>query len=216
MGEELEHLPPGMRRFNELHLAAQFFYRFCALATAMAATALLLAWVFHSSFDFTPLSVLPIVVLIPVVWTVYRETSMLHVPLAVNMNHPFMDEEPIGKAEVMVRLSNGSWLDLGKGRVRLAEDELIGGCNLVRDNDDYTFIGHFSDHSWDHRGVKKQVVLLNQALALRDAVNGEADTIEEARERERLDTGLLDRSWMEEQTEIEIEPEGLMSKFRGD
>jgi hypothetical protein len=47
-------------------------------------------------------------------------------------------------------------------------------------------------------------------------VNGEADTIEEARERERLDTGLLDRSWMEEQTEIEIEPEGLMSKFRGD
>ena len=41
MGEELEHLPPGMRRFNELHLAAQFFYRFCALATAMAAVLLI-------------------------------------------------------------------------------------------------------------------------------------------------------------------------------
>jgi hypothetical protein len=53
-------------------------------------------------------------------------------------------------------------------------------------------------------------------LALRDAVNGEEDTIEEARRRERLNTGLLDRSWMEEETEIEIDPDGIISKFRGE
>ena len=67
-----------------------------------------------------------------------------------------------------------------------------------------------------HRGVKKQVVLINQAIALRDAVNGAEDTIEDAREREANDTGLLDRSWLEEQKEIEIEPDGLMSKLRGE
>jgi hypothetical protein len=66
-----------------------------------------------------------------------------------------------------------------------------------------------------HRGLKKQVVLINQAIALRDAVNGAEDTIEDAREREANDTGLLDRSWLEEQKEIEIEPDGLMSKLRG-
>ena len=57
---------------------------------------------------------------------------------------------------------------------------------------------------------------MNQAIALRDAVNGSEDTIEDARSRETKETGLLDRSWMEEQTEIEIEPDGLMSKLRGE
>jgi hypothetical protein len=141
---------------------------------------------------------------------------MLHVPLAVDMNHPFMDEDPIGSATVMIRLSDGGWVDVGEGRVRLAEDELIGGSNLVRDNEDYTLIGHFNDLPMTHRGVKKQVVLINQAIALRDAVNGAEDTIEDAREREANETGLLDRSWLEDQKEIEIEPDGLMSKLRGE
>ena len=113
-------------------------------------------------------------------------------------------------------MTDGSWIDLGNGRVRLAEDDLLDGCNLVRDNDDYTHIGHFSQHPMTHKGIKKQVVILNQALALRDAVNGEEDTIEQARRRERLDTGLLERSWMEEETEIEIDPDGIISKFRGE
>ena len=67
-----------------------------------------------------------------------------------------------------------------------------------------------------HRGLKKQIVVVNQAIALRNAVNGAEDTIEEARSRETKETGLLDRSWMEDQTEIEIEPDGLMSKLRGE
>jgi hypothetical protein len=140
----------------------------------------------------------------------------LNVPLAVDMNHPFMDEDPIGKSSVMIRLSDGEWIDIGEGRVRLAEDDLLGGTNLVRDNDDYTLIGHFSELPMNHRGIKKQIVVVNQAIALRDAVNGSEDTIEDARSRETKETGLLDRSWMEEQTEIEIEPDGLMSKLRGE
>jgi hypothetical protein len=146
----------------------------------------------------------------------HSRSAMLHVPLAVDMNHPFMDEDPIGVSSVMIRLSDGQWVDIGEGRVRLAEDDLIGGSNLVRDNDEYTLIGHFSELPMSHRGLKKQIVVVNQAIALRDAVNGAEDTIEEARSRETKETGLLDRSWMEDQTEIEIEPDGLMSKLRGE
>jgi len=58
------------------------------------------------------------------------------------------------------------------------------------------------------------VMLINQAIALRDAVNGAEDSIESAREREHLETGLLERSWLEEQESIEIEPEGLFHKSR--
>jgi|TARA_B110000467_G_C18141728_1_gene379169 hypothetical protein len=141
---------------------------------------------------------------------------MLHVPLAVDMNHPFMDEEPIGNTVVMVRMSDGLWTDLGIGRVRLAEDELLGGSCLVRDDENYTRLGHFSPHLFQHKGIKKQVVILNQAIALRDLVNGAEDSIESAREREEMDTGLLDRSWFEEEKAIEIEPDGLLSKFRGE
>lgn len=176
----------------------------------------MLAWVVIAATKSMVLGLFFVLLSGPIVWLLYSSQSMLHVPLAVDLNHPFMEGDAMGKSLIMVRLSDGSWIDLGLGRVRLAEDDLLDGCNLVRDNDDYTLIGHFSHHPMAHRGIKKQVVILNQALALRDAVNGEEDTIEDARNREGLDTGLLDRSWIEEQTEIEIEPEGIISKLRGD
>tara|TARA_B110000459_G_scaffold102244_2_gene113711 strand:+ start:5111 stop:5764 length:654 start_codon:yes stop_codon:yes gene_type:complete len=213
-----EHsLPSGMRSFNELSLARPFLFRFI---TASAAVLFLLAgfaWVLYSATENTIVSAVPLMLVPALLWWFYHSSSMLHVPLAVDMNHPFMvEDDPIGKSNVMVRLSDGRWVDLGHGRVRLAQDDLLGGCNLVRDNEDYTFLGHFSNRDSANRGLRKQVVLLNQALALRDAVNGEEDTIEQAREREGMDTGLLDRSWMEEQESIDVEPEGLMSKLRGE
>lgn len=210
-------LPSGMRRFNELPLARPFLIRFATVSTGSFLFISGFAWVLHSITQSMLLSAFPLLLLPGLLWLLYRTSSMLHVPLAVDMNHPFMmEDDPIGTSNVMVRLSDGRWMDLGEGRVRLAQDELLGGCNLVRDNDDYTFLGHFSPLSSTHRGLKKQVVLLNQALALRDAVNGTEDTIEQARQREVMDTGLLDRSWMEEQDSIEIEPEGLISKLRGE
>jgi hypothetical protein len=43
------------------------------------------------------------------------------------------------------------------------------------------------------------MALLNQSLALRDAHNGEQDNIEDARERESMDFGLLQRDWPDEE-----------------
>ena len=114
----------------------------------------------------------------------------------------------------MVRYSDGTWGDVGKGRVRLTVDELMGGTLLIRDDDTYAVLGHFSSLPQTHPALKRYVILINQAIALRDAVNGDEDSIESAREREASDSGLLQRSWLEEQESIEIEPEGIFSKLR--
>ena len=46
------------------------------------------------------------------------------------------------------------------------------------------------------------MALLNQSLALRDAHNEVEDESEDARKRESMDYGLLDRDWPEE---VELE-----------
>ena len=215
MQEPPTTLPAGLRRFNELGLARSFMSRFLFTSLGICLVAMVLVYFMVNIIGSFLLALICLNSAPVLVYQLHSKSSMLHVPLAIDMNHPFMDEDPIGDATVMIRLSDGVWVDVGQGRVRLAEDELIGGSNLVRDNEDYTLIGHFNDRPMTHRGLKKQVVLINQAIALRDAVNGAEDTIEDAREREANDTGLLDRSWLEEQKEIEIEPDGLMSKLRG-
>ena len=67
--------------------------------------------------------------------------TLIKTPLGVNMNHPFIDDEPIGKTVVYVQFSDKQWLEMGKHRVRLVNDELIGGYNLVEDHEDYKTIG---------------------------------------------------------------------------
>ena len=216
MQESTSTLPAGLRRFNELELARSFMIRFLLTSLGIGIVAMLLASFMLNAMNSIVFAAVCLISAPAYIYQLHSRSSMLHVPLAVDMNHPFMDEDPIGSATVMIRLSDGRWIDVGEGRVRLAEDELVGGSNLVRDNEDYTLIGHFNDLPMTHRGVKRQVVLINQAIALRDAVNGAEDTIEDAREREANESGLLDRSWLEEQKEIEIEPDGLMSKLRGE
>ena len=135
--------------------------------------------------------------------------SIISTPLGVDMNHPFVDEEPIGNATVMVKFSDNKWIELEDYRVRLVEDELLGGYNLVEDNEDYKTIGHYSKTN-KKTTLMKQVIIINQALSRRDAVNGECDPIDSARDREQNDSGLLDREWMEEEQMI---IEGPISKF---
>ena len=51
-------------------------------------------------------------------------------------------------------------------RVRLVNDEMVGGFNLVEDNDDYKLIGHFSRLKKEGR-LARQVIIINQALSQR-------------------------------------------------
>ena len=135
--------------------------------------------------------------------------ALVKTPLGVNINHPFIDDEPIGEAVVYVRFSNDEWHEMGQHRVRLVADNLIGGYNLVEDHEDYNSIGHFSKSSKKSR-LTKQVIIINQALSLRDVVNGDEDPIDDARERETMDYGLLERDWLDEE---ELSVDGPLAKF---
>ena len=135
-------------------------------------------------------------------------------PLAVNMNHPFMDSEPLGDAKVLVRLLDGRWVDPGPHRVRTVPEDLLGGFNLVQDTDDFPVLGHFVAKPDNSGTMVRHLALINQAIALRDAVNEVPDPIETAREREKLETGLLERSWLEDEENVEVESP-LVSFFKG-
>lgn len=143
-----------------------------------------------------------------------RYANNASTPLAVNLNHPFVDEEPLGQAKVLIRLSNGEWIDPGPHRVRTVPEELLGGYNLVQDTDDYPILGHFVDQKDRNGTLARHLALINQAIALRDAVNEVPDPIEDARQREAMDTGLLERSWLEDEDEVQVESP-LVSFFRG-
>ena len=147
-----------------------------------------------------------------VVWL--RFQSHASTPLAVNLNHPFMDAEPMGEARILIRLTDGRWVQPGKNRVRTMPDELLGGFTLVQDTDDYPALGHFSSAKEASGTLTRHLALINQAIALRDAVNDVPDPIEEARDRETMDSGLLERSWLEDEEAVEVESP-LVSFFRG-
>ncbi len=147
-----------------------------------------------------------------VVWL--RFQSHASTPLAVNLNHPFMDTEPMGEARILVRLTDGRWVAPGKNRVRTMPDDLLGGFTLVQDTEDYPALGHFSSAKEVTGTLARHLALINQAIALRDAVNDVPDPIEDARGRENMDSGLLERSWLEDEDAVEVESP-LVSFFRG-
>ena len=202
--------PKGLIRFNKLELCQPYHNTLkVSIAASVSITTIgiisTLAGVLHWL-------ILPICFIISLVtFAVFGIDSLFltQTPLGVNMNHPFVDDDPIGDAIVYVQLSNGEWHEMGEHRVRLVSDDLIGGYNLVEDHEDYKTIGHFSNSKKKNRLVK-QVIIINQALGLRDVVNGDGDPIDDARERESLDYGLLEREWLDEE---ELVVDGPLAKF---
>lgn len=119
-------------------------------------------------------------------------------PFAVNPSHPMMELDSDKESEVMIRMHDGRWLKAGNDRYRLIRDDVLSGYNLVAMNDDYTILGYFTDKKTIDAKLRRTMALLNQSLALRDAHNEIEDEIEDARERESIDYGLLDRDWPDE------------------
>ena len=217
MSERQAELSVEMRRFNVLPIAQPFMLRFIGYLLVYEIAVIVLFRLLLPVIEYSFLLYLVIISLsIGGGIYLYHRAPMLNFPLAVNMNHPFMSDAELGNATVMVQFSDGTWADVGKGRVRLTADELMGGTLLIRDDDDYTVVGHFSHRKQSDSWLKRYVILINQAIALRDAINGDEDTIEDARERETIDYGLLERSWLEVDENLEIEPEGIFSKLRRD
>ena len=205
-------LPKGLLPFHQLPVSKPQRNQLLIMISAIMVLGILsiLAWI---TLDLPMWSAVLIIITIGLISSLFlpSQLAILNTPLAVNLNHPFIDDQPIGVAEVYIGLSDGKWVKPSRDRLKLAKDELLGGYNIVEDNENYTHIGHFSD-SKNYKNLLMQVTLINQALSLRDAVNEVQDSIEDARTRESSDSGLLDREWMEEE---EIEISGPISKIIG-
>ena len=163
-----------------------------------------------SSLILSGLLISPIVFFIESRW---RSYTLL--PLAVNLHHPFVDDQPLGTAAIQVRLLSGEWVVIGEHRVRTIPDELLGGSTLVYDIEEFPVIGHFATQAPRHPRLVRQLAIINQAVALRDLVNDVEDTIDEARAREGMETGLLERSWLEDEQGPEVSSP-IVSFFRKD
>ncbi|MDB2540091.1 hypothetical protein N9X28_00040 [Candidatus Poseidoniales archaeon] len=120
-------------------------------------------------------------------------------PFAVNPSHPLMELLSDKEAKVMIRLHDGRWEPAGRYRYRLVEDDLLKGFNLVTLDNNYSIFGYLTAQKSQSSSLRRTIALLNQALGLRDAHNGERDDIEDARDRESKDFGLLDRDWPDEE-----------------
>lgn len=136
----------------------------------------------------------------------------MNIPFAVNFNHPLMSDEPMGIAQVFVWLTGDKkWQLLQESRVRLVDNNLLGGYDLVYDDENYTRIGHFSAKTTLTNMHKRSLLLLNQAIVLAklsnddDTEQSSLQDDEQRRQREKQDSDLLQRSWLEEEKEIEVE-----------
>jgi len=202
--------PKGLIRFDRLDLCKPYKNQIKIITTL--SIGVFIIGLMASAFGWFNWLVIPISMTIStLIFLVFglETLALVKTPLGVNINHPFIDDEPIGEAVVYVRFSNDEWHEMGQHRVRLVADNLIGGYNLVEDHEDYNSIGHFSKSSKKSR-LTKQVIIINQALSLRDVVNGDEDPIDDARERETMDYGLLERDWLEEE---ELSVDGPLAKF---
>ncbi len=215
MDNEEKTLPPDMLLFIQTPVAQPLVNgRNIALAGSVALALVLFAVLRWVALGSTLAGMVALTTLgLNLTVVMMRFNAHASTPLAVNMNHPFMDDVPMGEARVMVRMADGRWIDPGMHRVRTAPEELLGGHNLVQDTEDYPILGHFSAKSDTGGTLTRHLALINQAIALRDAVNAVPDPIEDAREREAMETGLLDRSWLEDEAEVEVESP-LVSFFR--
>ena len=129
------------------------------------------------------------------------------VPLAVNLNHPFMESEPVSKSEIMVKFSE-NWVDPGNHRLKLAKDSL--SCWVVHRQDDDLSVLSIWDTNLKESVLNKHLAIINQAISLNNAVNGSNDEFEDARERESQESALLEREWLPEE---EIEVQGPISRI---
>ena len=169
----------------------QIFVRFCVFLLVP----LLGIIVIRNSF----LSLFFLTVFVSILAAGWREWQhWQRIPFAVNPSHPMMELDSNKEAEVMIRLQDGRWVAAGDNRYRLIKDDLLSGFNLVALDEDYTILGYFSEEKTIGAHLRRTMALLNQSLALRDAHNDVEDEIEDARKRESMDYGLLDRDWPDE------------------
>ena len=161
-----------------------------------------------SLYWFVSLKYLIIIVIIVFV-LVCRNTdsSILNLPLAVNLNHPFMEQVPVSESEIMINLS-GEWIHPGQSRLKLVKED-IRGWVVYKSDKDLTMLSDWKTKQKESV-LNKKLAIINQAISLNNAVNDTGDEFEDARDREEQDSILLEREWLPEE---DLDVQGPLSRI---
>ena len=161
-----------------------------------------------SFYWFVSLKYLIIIVIIVFV-LVCRNTgsSIFNLPLAVNLNHPFMEQIPVSESEIMINLS-GEWIHPGQSRLKLVKEDIRGWVVYKSDND-LTMLSDWKTKQKESV-LNKKLAIINQAISLNNAVNDTGDEFEDARVREEQDSILLEREWLPEE---DLDVQGPLSRI---
>ncbi len=161
-----------------------------------------------SFYWFVSLKYLIIIVIIVFV-LVCRNTdsSIFNLPLAVNLNHPFMEQIPVSESEIMINLS-GEWIHPGQSRLKLVKEDIRGWVVYKSDND-LTMLSDWKTKQKESV-LNKKLTIINQAISLNNAVNDTGDEFEDARVREEQDSILLEREWLPEE---DLDVQGPLSRI---
>ena len=136
-----------------------------------------------------------------------RYNGISSIPLAVNLNHPFMEAGAVDNSEIMVRFTN-EWIDPGVHRLKIVKDPISG--LLVHKQDGEHSVLSAWDTKKNVKTLSKQLAIINQAISLNNAINESKDEFDDARERESQESTLLDREWLPEE---ELEIQGPLSRM---
>lgn len=133
--------------------------------------------------------------------------SLINIPLAVNLNHPFMETLSVSDSELMINFSD-SWINPGNQRLKMVKDPLTGWV-LHKQDEDISILCSVRP-SYKEKVLAKHLVIVNQAISLSNAVNDTNDEFEDARDRETQDSTLLEREWLPEE---EFDVQGPLSRI---
>ena len=133
--------------------------------------------------------------------------SIINIPLAVNLNHPFMETLSVSDSELMINFSD-SWINPGNQRLKMVKDPLTGWV-LHKQDEDISILCSVRP-SYKEKVLAKHLVIVNQAISLNNAVNETNDEFEDARDRETQDSTLLEREWLPEE---EFDVQGPLSRI---
>ncbi|MDP6870254.1 MAG: hypothetical protein QGI21_05735 [Candidatus Poseidoniaceae archaeon] len=151
-----------------------------------------------------------IVAFFPTILSYQKKLRMSEIPLAVNLNHPFMETNSVDKSEIMVCF-DGTWIEPGINHLKLVKDNL--GVWLIHRNDSELSILGTWDTSLPKEILQKQLTIINQAISMNNAINNSNIEFDDAREREKQESELLEREWIEQE---EIEVSGPILRMLGD
>jgi hypothetical protein len=120
----------------------------------------------------------------------------LHFPLAVNINHPWVDLE-IGERDARVQIwtEEKGWFDIPNTPLKVTKDPLSRVSIILAEDGENTFLGNLPPVMKGREKTFLQWVNFAILNALLSNETPSEDHFLNAREREDQESGLLDREW---------------------